>query len=265
MILEVLISTMDRKDISFLNHMFINNNLSDLNILIINQTDSKTLLKSDAVNIRVINSFEYGLSKSRNLAIEHTIGDICLIADDDAVYEKDFYNTILNAFKKNPSSTLITFKAKNLKGTSYREYDNQNTKHTQQTIKDIMSLEVAFNSEKIKAFDIKFDTRFGLGSEFPTAEEYLFSRDIINKGLIGKFYNEFIVSHPQFNSGMALGNDDIVYARAALNYKILSFFVYLWIPKYMFFLMRHSYIKPKELISKVLISFQGIKAYRESD
>ena len=45
---------------------------------------------SDFENIRVINSFEIGLSKSRNLAIKNALGDICIIADDDIEYVEDF-------------------------------------------------------------------------------------------------------------------------------------------------------------------------------
>lgn len=262
MILEVLVSTMNRKDISFINEMFIHCNMNDFKILIINQTDSGTLLKSTIKNIRVINSFEYGLSRSRNLAIENTVGDVCLIADDDVVYEKGFHKIILQAFTQSSNADLITFKAKNFKGFSYRKYKSCSIRHTLKTIRGVISFEIAFNSKKIKALNSEFDLRFGLGSEFPTGEEYLFSREVVKKGLVSQFCNEFIVSHPDFNSGMDLGSDIIVYARAALNYKLYGVLAYLWIPKYIFFLVRHKYIKPKDVLKKGKVSLSGIKAFR---
>ena len=75
--------------------MFANNTLEDYRILIINQTTKDNLLESELTNVRVINSFEKGLSKSRNLAIRNAMGDICLIADDDITYKKGFKKDII--------------------------------------------------------------------------------------------------------------------------------------------------------------------------
>ena len=62
--LEVLISTMNRNSLEFLDAMFIHNDKSEFQILIVNQTQEGKVLKSDQFNIRVINSFEKGLSRS---------------------------------------------------------------------------------------------------------------------------------------------------------------------------------------------------------
>ena len=67
-------------------------------------------------NINLINVNEIGLSKSRNLAIENAKADICLLADDDIVYENNFESIILNAFNLNPCADIITFKMNDFKG-----------------------------------------------------------------------------------------------------------------------------------------------------
>ena len=259
--LEVLISTMNRNSLEFLDAMFIHNDRSEFKILIINQTREDCILESDQFNIRVINSFEKGLSRSRNLALENAISTIVLISDDDVVYENGFHNTILKAFNEKPDACLINFKAKNFEEKPYRSYPNSDLKHNSKTIKGVISWEIALNLNNLKKLNIKFDERFGLGSEFETAEEYLFAREVIVKNGMSYFYNAFIVSHPNFNSGMDLGNDKIVYARAALNYKLYGFWAYFWIPKYLLFLIRHRYIKLNELAKKCNVSFKAINDY----
>lgn len=259
--LEVLISTMNRNSLEFLDGMFIHNDRSEFQILIINQTREGCILKSDQPNIRVINSFEKGLSRSRNLALEHALAAIVLISDDDVVFEKNFHKTILKAFNEKPDASVITFKAKNFDSLPYRNYPDVTFKHSLKTIKGVISWEITLNLNNLKSLNVKFDERFGLGAEFETAEEYILTREVISKGGISYFYNDFIVSHPNFNSGMDLGSDKIVYARAALNYKLYGFKAYFWIPRYMFFLIRNRYIKLNEITKKCSITFKAINNY----
>ena len=84
---EILISTMFREDLNFLNPIFSMNDMDDFNIIIVNQTDEDKILFSDRPNIKVINSFERGSPASRNLAIRNATADVCLMADDDIVYQ----------------------------------------------------------------------------------------------------------------------------------------------------------------------------------
>ncbi len=56
--IEILISTMNRISLSFLDSMFPNNELEKLNILIVNQTINGKELFSNKCNIRVFNSFD---------------------------------------------------------------------------------------------------------------------------------------------------------------------------------------------------------------
>ncbi len=242
--------------------MFPCHDLDSFKILIVNQTSKRNILNSENANIRVINSFEKGLSKSRNLALKNATCDIVVIADDDLVYEKEFVNVIGDAFNKMPQAELITFKAMSFNGKPYRDYKTENFKHSVKSIKGVISWEIALNINKINNLNITFDEHFGLGGQFETAEEYLFAREVVDKGSHSYFNNNFIVAHPELNSGMDLGSNRIVYARAALNYKLHNFLVYFWLPNYMLFLLRNKYIKFSELISKIKIGLKGIKDFK---
>ena len=107
---EILVATTNRTTLDFIDNMFKNNVLEHYHLLIINQTSEHKLLVSHKPNIRVINAFETGLSRSRNLAIQHAIGDICLLADDDVVFLEGFENKIMESYDQLKDADLITFK-----------------------------------------------------------------------------------------------------------------------------------------------------------
>lgn len=260
--LEVLIATQNRKSLQFLSKMFPHQNFLNFFVLIINQTTKDCLLKSDHPNVRVINSFERGLSNSRNLALKESKCEIVLISDDDLVYKKGFQNAVLNGFNHNTNADLITFKANNLEGDAYRSYPINSHRHNIKSIKGVISWEIALNVKRVKKIAVSFDKRFGLGSQFPTSEEYLFARNIIDTGGNCYFCNEQIVSHPTFNSGMDLGSYKIIYARAALNYKLHKNLAYAWLLKFIFFLLTHNYINRYEVVSKFRTGLKGIRDFR---
>ncbi|MBC8882665.1 hypothetical protein H9X57_02430 [Flavobacterium piscinae] len=68
--LEIIISTMNQTSLNFLVPMFPMCHFSAFSILIINQTTENNVLVSEFESVKVINSFEKGLSKSRNLGIK---------------------------------------------------------------------------------------------------------------------------------------------------------------------------------------------------
>ena len=264
MTLEILISTMNRSDFSFLKSMFINIHYDKFEILVINQTSKDKLLKSDKDKIRVINSFEYGLTKSRNLAIQHAVGDICLIADDDVQYIKGFDDIVKQAFVNNPNSSIINFKIKTFCGNSYKAYpENSKVLKTKKIIRPTSSVEMAFKRNDILKNNILFNNNFGLGSSFPSGEEYLFLKLALDKKLIINFENEFIVKHPLKRSTSNMGNDDFVKTQAALYYMQYRKFSYLFLLKFIFFLLRKDYIKFKEVIYKYHVGVGAIKKCKE--
>src|SRR5690349_21405495 len=104
---------MNRNSLDFLVPMFPFHHFSEMQILVINQTQLDNILVSDYPNVRVINSFEFGLSKSRNLALQNAKGKIVLISDDDEVFKEDFETHLVNAYNKFPNAAVICFRVEN--------------------------------------------------------------------------------------------------------------------------------------------------------
>lgn len=262
---EILISTMNKTSLSFVKKMFPSYNLEDLFILIINQTEKDKELISNFNNIRVINVFEKGLTKSRNLAIKNAVGDICVIADDDVVYVDGFLKIIKKAFLNHRKKISVAiFKIETFTGENYKVYPGASKiLNTHKYIKSVSSIEIAFLRKDIIENGILFNTHFGLGSTFTSGEEYLFLKEVINNDLIISYENKVIVKHSLERSTSDVGNDKYIYAKAALYYNDYKDFGYLFLIKLIFFLLRHKRISLKEVIRKFNVGRHAIINYKK--
>lgn len=262
--LEVLVSTMNRRSLAFLTKMFPYHDINHLNILIINQTKKGTNLVSKKKNIRVINSFERGLSKSRNLAIQNSIGDICLIADDDVEYFSDFQDTVIQAFNEIKNTSIIRFKIDTFEGEEYKPYPQISKQiFKKKDLLDSSSIEIAFKRHPIVNNNIKFNILFGLGSYFKSGEEYLFLKEARDQNLLIYFKNKSIVKHALKRSTSNIGHDNFVKAQAALYFEDYKFLSYVFLLKFIFFLFRNGIIPLNQISSKFFTGIHGINDYRK--
>lgn len=261
MTFEILISTMYRSDLAFLDNMFPNEDKSDYTILIINQTDKECYITEFPPNVRVINTQERGLSKSRNMAIKNAIGDICLVADDDVVYVKGVGDIIISAFAKAKNATVITFKMVNTSGEVYQDYP-QIRNHTKKSLYTVNGVVISFDRKRLLEKEVFYNDHFGLGATFETADEYVFMKSILKSRMVAVFEPVVILSHPDVSSGSYLGSDSVVYGRAALKYKEYGGFAYIWILKYIRFLVVYKYISTDQVMQKLKVGLLGIKKYR---
>jgi glycosyltransferase involved in cell wall biosynthesis len=110
--IEILIATMNRDNFGFLIPMFPFANYWDFSIVIVNQTKGKPMV-STYENIKVINSTEFGLSKSRNLALANATKELLVIADDDVIFKSDFELKITRAFNHFQNPAVIKFCSEN--------------------------------------------------------------------------------------------------------------------------------------------------------
>ncbi|MBZ9650807.1 glycosyltransferase family 2 protein [Psychroflexus montanilacus] len=239
--LEILISTMNRKDLSFLEKMFPVLDLDQYQLLVINQTKLDEDLVSHDKRIRVINSREFGLSKSRNLAIENAIGDILLIADDDIEYLPGFKQIILKAYETYPEASLISFQFLDENGKLAKLYPRY-TGYIKSNKRPLSSVEISIRKEDILQNEIWFDERFGIGATFPCSEEQVLRHQILKKGLGVAYVSEPICIHTGLTSGLKLSSASILEATTAYKFIQYNNLVYLWLVKYVFFLFRHTHI-----------------------
>lgn len=226
--------------------------------LIINQITSKDLVPSEDPS--TINLFKSGLSLSRNCALENSSSDICLISDDDLTYEANFDQKIVEIFEQYPKADIITFKIMKESGVEFKNYKKKPFYHNIKSVMRVASVEIAFRRESI-INDLKFDERFGLGSQFPSSEENIFLTDALKKGKTILFYPLVIATHPDVSSGSNYQNPGLAKAKGAMLYRIFSWKGYLLC---LVFAARHYKKTPYSLIefSKEMLS--GIAEFKRS-
>lgn len=148
--------------------------------LIINQKFDNTEIK----NKNVITKAEKGLSKSRNLAISKANEDIILFADDDVIYNKNYKQIILDAYKKYKNADIICF---------YVESRNKKRKTKRMKTGKIgylksmrvASCEISCKKDLIIKNNLKFDEKFGAGTKNNRGEEQIFLYEALKKRVKG--------------------------------------------------------------------------------
>lgn len=258
---EILISTQSQTSLDFLNPMFDGLDYRDYNILIINQNINSPDLISTYPTIRVINSKASGLAKSRNLAIQNCLGQICLFADDDVVYKHDFKQKIISSFESKPNAEIITFKMEDEYGNDFRKYPNIKF-HTKKTVSSVNSVVIAFRKKSIQGV-MAFDVKFGLNAEFPTGDEYVFLRNALNRNKAVCFEPEVILRHPSESSGQFAGRDKNIFARGAIFYKFHGTLSYFKLIHHIYLLKKKNMITISQMVYKFKIGLKGIFRYKQ--
>jgi len=260
--LEILVATLNRNSLDFLIPMFPFCHFSEYSILVVNQTQASNVLVSEFDSVRVINSFEKGLSKSRNLALENTIGKIVLIADDDVVFLPDFQQNILEEYKQNPNVAAICFQTITTEGSLYSKYPKSAKELSFANLRKVLSIEVTCRVGNLNMKNCRFNELFGLGAQFQDSETFFFLRNIKHKGLKIVFAPKSIVVHKPFSSSDDASSDRVIYARMAGFYKRYSWMAYVLLLKYIFFVFRKYDFPAKEIKNKFNIGLAGINDYK---
>ncbi|MXO06870.1 glycosyltransferase family 2 protein [Flavobacterium sp. HBTb2-11-1] len=242
--IEILISTMNRDSLDFLIPMFPYSHFSNFSILIVNQTQKEKILTSDFSNIRVINSFEKGLAKSRNLAFENAIGKILVVADDDVVYQEGFTAKIVDAYNKFPQAAAINFSAVNSNGSLLKKYPLDSKSNL--NIFDILntsSIEMTLNKKIINESEVLFDENFGLGAIFEMGEEAIFLSDLKANQKQLVFEPQSIVMHKNQTSSEKKSLVDKYYIQGALFSRMFKKKYIFWLYLKLFFDLKQKKIK----------------------
>lgn len=258
--IEILLATMNRDNLDFLKPMFINNNIDDFKLLIVNQTSSDCSLKSEKENIKIINSFEAGSPASRNTAIKNAIGSICLFADDDIIYLPNLKEKLLDAYKDNSKADIITFEAVDENDKRYFKYSDEG-RHKDMEFR-VNNIGISFLREPIQKTNTLYNRHFGVGSTFPGCTEFVFMKNAWDNGLELYHKEVFIAKHPHLSSGKLQGSDNSITARTALRYRYYKWMSIPWLIKHLLAMVKLDYISFKEIFYKFNVGLKAIKTYR---
>lgn len=177
--LEVLVSTMHQSDFSLINNMNIKSDA-----VVINQCDENNQQEfyHNEKRINWINTFERGLSKSRNMAIRNSAADICMISDDDLVYVNDYKEKVLHQHELYPEADIIVFQVEGIEA-KFKNYHHKKRELNYLTSMKVASVEISFKRKSIIENNIFFDDNFGAGAKYQMGEENIFLTQCLRKGL----------------------------------------------------------------------------------
>jgi glycosyltransferase involved in cell wall biosynthesis len=261
--LEVLVSTMNQKDLTLIRKMKLKSDA-----LIINQTDylegdyKLSNVNDNNSNIRKITFLEKGLSKSRNRALKNAKGDICLIADDDVIYNEDYVDIITNAHKEFEQYDIIVFPVPSTNVERGKKYYRSVNKIGYLRSMKVYSYEITFKRNSVISKSIRFNESFGAGSgRYLMGEENIFLYECLKNGLkilylpyeIGK------VTHEE--STWFKGYNDKYFIDKGACYSAMSH-EFSWILALQFAFRRYKLYKNSySLFKSIMKMFEGIKEY----
>lgn len=179
---EVLCVTMKQEDFSLCEKMNI-----ESDIVFANQTNEFRVEESEfnGFRARMISTRTKGVGINRNISLLSAEADFCLFADDDIVFRKDYALKIIKEFEKNPKADVIIFNI----GCSTPDFGRmptvtKKTKRLHKLSKNPYGApRIAFRLSSIRKSGIVFSHFFGGGSIYPSGEDTIWIRAILNSGL----------------------------------------------------------------------------------
>lgn len=177
MSIDILISCMHQKDWSIVERSKLQGGAVIVNQCDRNGEEEKLI---NGCSVCMHSTTQRGLSRSRNMAIEHSHADICLISDDDEIYAEGYEEKLVKAFTEYPKADVILFQVQNDIGKTFSPHPFRVG-----YIKALKfaSWQIAFRRDSIMKADIRFDVEMGSGTGHGSNEETKFLYDCLRKRL----------------------------------------------------------------------------------
>lgn len=174
--LEVLLSCMYQQDDELIRASRLTGD-----VVVINQCDRDAYAEYPTENglAKMFSLRQRGLTKSRNLAIQKSTADICLLCDDDEEFLPDYEERILDAYHNLPQADVLIFKMVN-RQPSFP--DRVMRLRFPKTLK-VCSWQISFRREPLLAAGVRFDELLGAGTGNGGEEELKFLTDCEKAGL----------------------------------------------------------------------------------
>lgn len=193
--LEVAISTLNDGIYS----IKLNN---DYNYFIVHQVNNSenynSFVNNLPNNVRYLKTNTIGLSKSRNIALQNAKSKYLWIMDDDVELLSDAKSNIFSIVTSSPDCGVYVISHSH-ESSSYSPHYSTKLVTFKDTFK-ISSIDMIVNVER--SHGIMFDEDFGLGTNLPSGEEFLFVNSILKKGDTIFKYTLIGSLHPVESSGL---------------------------------------------------------------
>lgn len=202
---EILCVTMHQTDFSKIQSMNVHSN-----IVFANQSDETSLktLEFESHKATMFSTETRGVGKNRNIALLNASADICLLADDDVVYDDDLERKVVGEFERHPDADVFIFNLKTDDEHRKQIIYKKTRKCSRFCRKPWGGVRIAFRLASQRKANVWFSTLFGGGCIFPMGEDSLWLEDAARKGLQFYVSKEVIGSISFATSTWFTGHDE---------------------------------------------------------
>ncbi len=155
-------------------------------VVVVNQCDvdsresfTFTNKKGKECKALFVNTTERGLSRSRNMALDNSWGDVCVFCDDDEVFVDEYEAIISKHFDAKVDFDIIAFKLIYDRKT----FGDEEQQYNKFSITRVSSAQIVFRRMSVITTGIHFDPMLGSGSGNGGGEENKFLFQLLSKGL----------------------------------------------------------------------------------
>lgn len=211
---------------------------------------------NDRLDISYFSMYELGLSKSRNFALRVCDTEFACIMDDDVVImDVGFVEKLEQAFIRTQADMICT-RVITDDNKYFKKYIYDGHRYNIFTCAKISSIEMCVNVKSLRKLNLQFDCNFGLGSHYPSGEEYIFTSSCLKSGLKISHLNYYFLYHPIESSGMDFySSDKLILTKFKMFEKV---FPYAYFFVYTIFILRKSktLITNRKFFSSFLMIFK---------
>lgn len=257
--LQVLVATMHQNDFSKVEEMKIHSD-----VIFANQSDCRRIDTKECTDFcaKMITTSTRGVGMNRNIALEHSDGDILLIADDDMEYVAGYKEIVLDAFRQLSDADALIFNIDTI-GQDMKRRKNEDIHRIH--FWNAFNYGAARIAVKRKLLDdnkIKFNLNFGGGTIYSSGEDTLFIGDMIRCGFKIYAYPKTIASVRQNDSTWFQGyNKKYFYDKGALFAALM--------PKAAMLLCLQDIVRHRNMYTEISLrdmiiqSKKGIQGYKK--
>lgn len=178
----VLVTTMNQKDEGRYKEM----NLQT-DAIIANQSDEEWVKNYhiDGHDVKLVTTKTRGLSKNRNIALDNIWNcDVIIFLDDDLIFYDCYEKMVIKEFRDHPEADAIRF---NLNCISNRKlFMKPIERFHKSNRREVASWGIcgaAFKAVVLKESGIRFNEKFGAGTDNYCGEDSIFLQEILKKEL----------------------------------------------------------------------------------
>lgn len=256
-IFEILCTTMNQHDFSKIKEMNVH-----CNILYTNQASTTRYdeMKFEGRTARMITTDTRGVGKNRNIGLIYANADICLLADDDMVYEDGVEQIVLEEFKRFPQADAIIFNVISDNQDRQEVFIKKCKRMTRFSRNPYGAVRIAFKLSQIRRKNVWFSTLFGGGSLYSCGEDSLFIKELIKCGMKVYLSDKVIGHAKQETSTWFKGmNEDYFFSKGAyIQASSIGLFRYMYVLYYALRTRRMSNITFRRKVKAML---DGMKDY----